>query len=304
MKVIYGMAAKTKSGLGRGLDSIFLDNTTPEGSGGGTMVRISQIEPRKDQPRKNFELEALQQLADSIATHGLIQPVVVRESIGGYYEIIAGERRWRAAKMAGLTEIPVNVISADDKKASELALIENVQREDLNPIEEALAYKRLSEEYGLTQEKVAEAVGKSRSGVANCLRLLELPEACYRLVADRVLSEGHAKVLMGIKDSEELTRAAELVAEKGLSVRDTEALVKRINLSLEREEEAEEQSSATVKVNYMKVLADKAGRHLGRKVNIAGRGKSKRIELYYEDREDLEAILESLCGKELFDDEI
>lgn len=296
------MAAKNKSGLGRGLDSIFLDNTTPESSGGASLVRISQIEPRKDQPRKNFELEALQQLADSIATHGLIQPVVVRESIGGYYEIIAGERRWRAAKMAGLTEIPVSVISADDKKASELALIENIQREDLNPIEEALAYKKLSEEYGLTQEKVAEAVGKSRSGVANCLRLLELPEECYRLVADRVLSEGHAKVLMGIKDEEELVKAANLVAEKELSVRETEALVKRINTP--EEEDEEEQACQQVKVNYTKVLADKAGRHLGRKVNITGRGKSRRIELYFEDKEDLEAILEQLCGKELFDDEI
>lgn len=299
------MAGKNKSGLGRGLDSIFLDNTTPESSGGATLVRISQIEPRKDQPRKNFELEALQQLADSIATHGLIQPVVVRESIGGYYEIIAGERRWRAAKMAGLTEIPVSVISADDKKASELALIENIQREDLNPIEEALAYKRLSEEYGLTQEKVAEAVGKSRSGVANSLRLLELPEECYRLVADRVLSEGHAKVLMGIKEEEELVRAAAIVAEKDLSVRDTEVLVKRINGALAaKEEEDVLEKEERVKVNYTKVLADKAARHLGRKVNISGRGKSRRIELYYEDREDLEGILERLCGKELFDDEI
>ena len=297
------MAAKNKSGLGRGLDSIFLDNTTPESSSGGTLVRISQIEPRKDQPRKNFELEALQQLADSIATHGLIQPVVVRESIGGYYEIIAGERRWRAAKMAGLTEIPVTVISADDKKASELALIENIQREDLNPIEEALAYKRLSEEYGLTQEKVAEAVGKSRSGVANCLRLLDLPEECYRLVADKVLTEGHAKVLMGIKDEEELVKAANLVAEKELSVRDTEALVKRINASLTEEDE-EPAKEERVKVNYTKVLADKVARHLGRKVNISGRGQRRRIELYYEDREDLESILEQLCGKELFDDEI
>ena len=297
------MAAKNKSGLGRGLDSIFLDNTTPESSSGGTLVRISQIEPRNDQPRKNFELEALQQLADSIATHGLIQPVVVRESIGGYYEIIAGERRWRAAKMAGLTEIPVTVISADDKKASELALIENIQREDLNPIEEALAYKRLSEEYGLTQEKVAEAVGKSRSGVANCLRLLDLPEECYRLVADKVLTEGHAKVLMGIKDEEELVKAANLVAEKELSVRDTEALVKRINASLTEEDE-EPAKEERVKVNYTKVLADKVARHLGRKVNISGRGQRRRIELYYEDREDLESILEQLCGKELFDDEI
>ncbi|MBQ8399932.1 MAG: ParB/RepB/Spo0J family partition protein [Clostridia bacterium] len=296
------MAVKTKGGLGRGLDSIFLDNTTPESSGGGSMVRISEIEPRRDQPRKNFDLEALQQLADSISVHGLIQPVVVRESLGGYYEIIAGERRWRAAKMAGLSEIPVTIIAADDKKAAELALIENVQREDLNPIEEALAYKKLSEEYGLTQEKVAEAVGKSRSGIANCLRLLDLPEECYELVASRTLSEGHAKVLMGIKDEEELVKAARTVVEKELSVRETEQLVKRVCAEGEAPEEQEEQGR--VKVNYTKVLADKAGKHLGRRVNISGRGKSKRIELYYEDREDLESILEALCVKELFDDEI
>ena len=179
------MAVKTNGGLGRGLDSIFLDNTTPENGGGTSLVRISQIEPRRDQPRKNFDLEALQQLADSISAHGVIQPVAVRESIGGYYEIIAGERRWRAAKMAGLSEIPVTVIAADDKKAAELALIENVQREDLNPIEEALAYKKLSEEYGLTQEKVAQAVGKSRSGVANSLRLLDLPETVLFCIPDQ-----------------------------------------------------------------------------------------------------------------------
>ena len=296
------MATKAKSGLGRGLDSIFLDNTTPENGGGVSLVRISQIEPRRDQPRKNFDLEALQQLADSISAHGVIQPVAVRESIGGYYEIIAGERRWRAAKMAGLSEIPVTVIAADDKKAAELALIENVQREDLNPIEEALAYKKLSEEYGLTQEKVAQAVGKSRSGVANSLRLLDLPEECYEMVASRTLSEGHAKVLMGLGDDEEIIKAARTVIEKELSVRETEQLVKRILSSLEEEEQ--EEPAAPVKVNYSKVLAEKAGRHLGRKVNIAGRGKSKRIELYYEDKEDLEAILEALCGKQLFEDEI
>ena len=296
------MATKAKSGLGRGLESIFLDNTTPENGGSVSLVRISQIEPRRDQPRKNFDLEALQQLADSISAHGIIQPVAVRESIGGYYEIIAGERRWRAAKMAGLSEIPVTVIAADDKKAAELALIENVQREDLNPIEEALAYKKLSEEYGLTQEKVAQAVGKSRSGVANSLRLLDLPEECYEMVASRTLSEGHAKVLMGLGEDEEIVKAARTVIEKELSVRETEQLVKRILSSLEEEEQ--EEPAAPVKVNYSKVLAEKAGRQLGRKVNIAGRGKSKRIELYYEDREDLEAILEALCGKQLFEDEI
>lgn len=180
------MASKMKTGLGKGLDSIFIDNTAP--SGGNGLVRLSEIQPRKDQPRKNFDLESLQQLADSIAEHGLLQPVVVREALGGYYEIIAGERRWRAAKMAGLSEIPVTILTADDRKASELAIIENVQREDLNPMEEAQAYKKLQEEYGLTQDKVASAVGKSRSAVANTLRLLDLPEEAGALVATGKLS--------------------------------------------------------------------------------------------------------------------
>ena len=221
------MASKMKTGLGKGLDSIFIDNTAP--SGGNGLVRLSEIQPRKDQPRKNFDLESLQQLADSIAEHGLLQPVVVREALGGYYEIIAGERSWRAEKMAGLSEIPVTILTADDRKASELAIIENVQREDLNPMEEAQAYKKLQEEYGLTQDKVASAVGKSRSAVANTLRLLDLPEEAGALVATGKLSEGHAKVLLGTTYEEDLIKAAKEVAEKGLSVRETEALVKRLN---------------------------------------------------------------------------
>ena len=250
------MASKMKTGLGKGLDSIFIDNTAPSGGGNG-LVRLSEIQPRKDQPRKNFDLESLQQLADSIAEHGLLQPVVVREALGGYYEIIAGERRWRAAKMAGLSEIPVTILSADDRKASELAIIENVQREDLNPMEEAQAYKKLQEEYGLTQDKVASAVGKSRSAVANTLRLLDLPEEAGALVATGKLSEGHAKVLLGTTYEEDLIKAAKEVAEKGLSVRETEALVKRLNASSAAEEAEETLKDFPVKVNYTKVLEEK-----------------------------------------------
>ena len=279
------MASKMKTGLGKGLDSIFIDNTAP--SGGNGLVRLSEIQPRKDQPRKNFDLESLQQLADSIAEHGLLQPVVVREALGGYYEIIAGERRWRAAKMAGLSEIPVTILTADDRKASELAIIENVQREDLNPMEEAQAYKKLQEEYGLTQDKVASAVGKSRSAVANTLRLLDLPEEAGALVATGKLSEGHAKVLLGTTYEEDLIKAAKEVAEKGLSVRETEALVKRLNAASAAEEAEETLKDFPVKVNYTKVLEEKAGRMLGRRVSINGRGKTRRLELFYEDREDL-----------------
>ena len=296
------MASKMKTGLGKGLDSIFIDNTAPSGGGNG-LVRLSEIQPRRDQPRKNFDLESLQQLADSIAEHGLLQPVVVREALGGYYEIIAGERRWRAAKMAGLSEIPVTILSADDRKASELAIIENVQREDLNPMEEAQAYKKLQEEYGLTQDKVASAVGKSRSAVANTLRLLDLPEEAGALVASGNLSEGHAKVLLGTTYEEDLIKAAKEVAEKGLSVRETEALVKRLNASSAAEEAEETLKDFPVKVNYTKVLEEKAGRMLGRRVSINGRGKTRRLELFYEDREDLENLLKVLCGDRIFEDE-
>lgn len=295
------MASKMKTGLGKGLDSIFIDNTAP--SGGNGLVRLSEIQPRKDQPRKNFDLESLQQLADSIAEHGLLQPVVVREALGGYYEIIAGERRWRAAKMAGLSEIPVTILTADDRKASELAIIENVQREDLNPMEEAQAYKKLQEEYGLTQDKVASAVGKSRSAVANTLRLLDLPEEAGALVAAGKLSEGHAKVLLGTTYEEDLIKAAKEVAEKGLSVRETEALVKRLNAASAAEEAEETLKDFPVKVNYTKVLEEKAGRMLGRRVSINGRGKTRRLELFYEDREDLENLLKVLCGDRIFEDE-
>ncbi len=295
------MASKMKPGLGKGLDSIFIDNTAP--SGGNGLVRLSEIQPRKDQPRKNFDLESLQQLADSIAEHGLLQPVVVREALGGYYEIIAGERRWRAAKMAGLSEIPVTILTADDRKASELAIIENVQREDLNPMEEAQAYKKLQEEYGLTQDKVASAVGKSRSAVANTLRLLDLPEEAGALVATGKLSEGHAKVLLGTTYEEDLIKAAKEVAEKGLSVRETEALVKRLNAASAAEEAEETLKDFPVKVNYTKVLEEKAGRMLGRRVSINGRGKTRRLELFYEDREDLENLLKVLCGDRIFEDE-
>ena len=296
------MASKMKTGLGKGLASIFIDNTAPSGGGNG-LVRLSEIQPRRDQPRKNFDLESLQQLADSIAEHGLLQPVVVREALGGYYEIIAGERRWRAAKMAGLSEIPVTILSADDRKASELAIIENVQREDLNPMEEAQAYKKLQEEYGLTQDKVASAVGKSRSAVANTLRLLDLPEEAGALVASGKLSEGHAKVLLGTTYEEDLIKAAKEVAEKGLSVRETEALVKRLNASSAAEEAEETLKDFPVKVNYTKVLEEKAGRMLGRRVSINGRGKTRRLELFYEDREDLENLLKVLCGDRIFEDE-
>ena len=296
------MAVK-KTGLGKGLESVFLDNSTPSSSG-TNMMKLSDVQPRKNQPRKSFESEGLQALADSIASHGLLQPVAVRESPGGFYEIIAGERRWRAAKMAGLSEIPVVIVPADDRKTEELSLIENLLREDLNPIEVAAAYKRLREEYGLTQEDIARSVGKSRSAVANSLRLLDLPEPCKALLREGKLSEGHAKVLLGIDDKEKLVAAAQTVVEKDLSVRETEALVKKYNKKENDDTDEPIVDDTRVRVNYTKVLEEKAGRLLGRRVAISGRGKTKRLELYYEDKEDLEAILSTLCGPGLYEDDV
>jgi len=291
------------SGLGRGLDSIFVENTAPA-SGGTTMLRIADLEPRKNQPRKVFDREALQQLADSIAAHGVIQPVAVRESAGGFYEIIAGERRWRAAKMAGLSEIPAVILSADDQKTAELALIENLQREDLNPIEEARAYEKLLSEYGLTQEKLSQSVGKSRSSIANALRLLDLTEGALKLLSEGKISVGHAKVLLSLNDRDEMDGAAEEIAAHELSVRETEALVKKINKLADLPTEPATEIPELPKVDYVAELENRVATRLGRRVKIHGKGKSKRIELYFEDNEDLEELLMKVCGKDIFSDEI
>ncbi len=293
------------SGLGRGLDSIFVENTAPTGSG-VTMLRIADLEPRKNQPRKTFDKESLQQLADSIAAHGVIQPVAVRESAGGFYEIIAGERRWRAAKMAGLSEIPAVVLTADDQKTAELALIENIQREDLNPIEEAKAYDKLLTEFGLTQEKLSQSVGKSRSSIANSLRLLELTDGALALLSEGKISVGHAKVLLSLDDRDAIDVVAEQVAENELSVRETEVVVKKMNhaAKLQPAEEEEEEQPLLPKVDYVAELEKKASVRLGRRVKIQGKGKSKRIELYFEDNEDLEELLMKVCGKDIFSDEV
>ena len=297
------MAIK-KSGLGKGLESVFLENSAPD-DGGTNMIRIADIQPRKDQPRKHFDMESLQSLSDSIGKNGLLQPVAVRESPGGFYELIAGERRWRAAKMAGLHEIPAVVLTADDRAVAELALIENLQREDLNPIEVGAAYKQLRDAYGLTQEELGRIVGKSRSAVANSLRLLDLPPKCRELVAAGKIPEGHAKVLLGVADEKKMIAIAEAVAEKELRVRETEVLVKKANkMSNDDDVQIEEPGYAPTKVNYTKALEEKAGRLLGRRVCINGRGKTKRLELYFEDKEDLETLLAALCGRRLYEDEI
>ena len=220
------MAKPKLTGLGRGLDAILVDSDYTSGDS-ITSVRINDVEPNREQPRKQFSQEELEALSDSIVKYGVISPITVRR-VGERYVIIAGERRWRAARMAGLSEIPVIIISADDKKAAEIALVENIQRSDLNPVEEAQAYAALIDQYGMTQEEVAEQIGKSRSSVTNSLRLLDLPDAVLSMLAAGTLSSGHAKVLLGIKDGEKLKTAAEKVAELELSVRETEKLVKSL----------------------------------------------------------------------------
>lgn len=291
--------AVTKRALGKGLDSIFSENIEEEKSG-LTMLRLADIEPRKGQPRKVFDPEALSQLADSIAANGVIQPIVVRRSAGGFYEIIAGERRWRASKMAGLTEVPVVIMDIDDQKTAELSLIENIQREDLNPVEEAYAYKILMENFSLTQEMLAQRVGKSRSAITNSIRLLDLPADVLKHLSEGDLSAGHARALLGMIVKSEISKTAEFIIEKGLSVRATEDLVRKLNHdALKPQPETEEEGEEKGDVNYIAEL-EKALRHkFGRKIKIFHGKKSKRLEIEFTDDRDLEALLAQIGGDNL-----
>ncbi len=289
------MAKAKSTGLGKGLDAIFVDNTE-ESSGGVTILRTADIEPRADQPRKHFDTEAPSALAASISEHGMIQPIVVRTARGGFYEIIAGERRWRAAKMAGLSEVPVIISDFDDKKTAEIALIENIQRENLSAVEEAMGYRALMEEYGLTQEQVAQRIGKSRSAIANTLRLLDLPDTVLKMISEGTLSAGHARALLGLNDPAKIPECADTVVKKELSVRDTEALVRAFNRV-----KAEAAPKAKPEVDYVGRLEKRAQMILGRKVKIAYGSRVKKVELTYEDDDDLEALLTALCGKDVFD---
>lgn len=283
------MAKPKLTGLGRGLDAILVDSDYTSGDS-ITSVRINDVEPNREQPRKQFSQEELEALSDSIVKYGVISPITVRR-VGERYVIVAGERRWRAARMAGLSEIPVIIISADDKKAAEIALVENIQRSDLNPVEEAQAYAALIDQYGLTQEEVAEQIGKSRSSVTNSLRLLDLPDAVLSMLAAGKLSSGHAKVLLGIKDGEKLKTAAEKVAELELSVRETEKLVK----SILAEPKPEKELPA---IDYTKALETSVQQKLGRTVKIKQNGAKSSITIGFSDNNDLETVLRLLCGDE------
>ena len=292
------MPVKKNSGLGRGLDAIFLENTLEKENENKenqiSLLKVSLIDPKSDQPRKNFDKEALEELAESIAQNGLLQPILVREYGTGRYQIIAGERRFRASKIAGLTEIPSIILDKDDRKVAEIALIENIQREDLNPIEEAMAYKALAEEYQMTQEELSMKVGKSRSAIANATRLLDLPKDVLTLVASGELSAGHGRTLLGLKNREDMLPMAEKTIVSDLSVRQLEEEVKRANKPKKPEPEEE----PIPMVDYFREMEIRVQSYLGRKVKIEGKGRKKTLTLYYEDNEDLDILLESLCGKD------
>ena len=280
-------------GLGRGLGALLGDAALQSQEGGSLSLPISQVEPGLKQPRKRFDEESLQDLADSIRIHGIIQPLTVRRLSSGYYQIIAGERRWRAAKLAGLNEIPAVIIEADDRKVMELGLIENLQREDLNPIEEANGYKVLMSEYGLTQEEVAQRVGKSRPAVANALRLLALPAPVHLLLEEGKLSAGPAPAILAGPSGELQKKLAQKVIAEELSVRQTEALAKR--LAAEPREAAEPKSAAGPDLSiYLREAEKTLATRFGRKVHIINGRKKGKIELEYYNPEDLNTLLELL----------
>ena len=284
------MAAK-KGGLGRGLDALFADNSIEEiASTSAVKLKIMDIEPNRDQPRKIFDEDALAELADSIAKHGVIQPLLVRPMPDGSYQLVAGERRWRASRMAGLTEVPVVIKELSDDEAMALALIENLQREDLNAIEEAQGIKALMDTLSLTQDEAAERVGKSRPAVANALRLLKLPDSVIALVSDGKLSPGHARALLGFKDEQDIIETADLIIEKGLTVRGVEKLVKKRNKEPKAEKPAARRASYYDEVEL--ALTD----FLGRKVKVGTKpGKESGVlEIDFFDKDDLTRLADAL----------
>ncbi len=280
------MAVK-KGGLGMGFDAIFADNSVENISSGNSAVKVKimDIEPNRDQPRKQFDENALNELADSIAKHGVIQPLVVRPTSGGGYQLVAGERRWRASRLAGLTEVPVVVMDLTDSQVAELALVENLQRENLNPLEEANGYKELGDKFGYTQEAIAEIVGKSRSAVANALRLLSLPESISKFLVDGSISTGHAKAIMTLESDRQKTELCKLIVEKGLSVRDAE----RIARAMSAEKPA---GKKTKKRNPYYDEAELAlSEVLKRKVSITKSAKKGTLEIEFFDDNDLKKLL-------------
>ena len=282
---------KTEMGLGRGLNALLGDPDLTAGGEGSVSLPISQVGPGLNQPRKRFEPEALADLADSIRLHGIIQPLTVRRLASGYYQIIAGERRWRAAKLAGLHEVPAVIIEADDRTVMELGLIENLQREDLNPMEEALGFQALISDYGLTQEEVARQVGKSRPAVANALRLLGLPEDLKALVEDNRLTAGHARAILSLSDEDARWALAQQIMDKALSVRQAEEVAKKLNRA---KKPAPLPEKDPTEVDYAALAALDLGKQLGRKVKIVSGKRKGRLELEYYGVDDLNDLLDAL----------
>ena len=280
----------SQKGLGRGLGALLGDFTeaTPEDSA-LKMLPLHRVEPNPEQPRQDFDEEELAALADSIRIHGVIQPLTVRETGEGYYQIIAGERRWRACRMAGLSEVPAVVVQADDRKAKELALIENLQRQDLNSVEEALGYQSLMDEFGLTQEDTAQRVGKSRSAVANSLRLLGLEEKVLEMLRTGAITAGHAKAILMLKSEKKQLEAAQKIANLGLSVRQAELLCKNM-----AREQPSKKEPAVIQVDYVKECEKSLSKHLGRGVKIVNGKRKGRFELEFYGQEDLQTLLDAL----------
>lgn len=280
----------SQKGLGRGLGALLGDfsEATPEDSA-LKMLPLHRVEPNPEQPRQDFDEEELAALADSIRIHGVIQPLTVRETGEGYYQIIAGERRWRACRMAGLSEVPAVVIQADDRKAKELALIENLQRQDLNSVEEALGYQSLMDEFGLTQEETAQRVGKSRSAVANSLRLLGLEEKVLEMLRTGAITAGHAKAILMLKSEKKQLEAAQKIANLGLSVRQAELLCKNM-----AREQPSKKEPAVIQVDYVKECEKSLSKHLGRGVKIVNGKRKGRFELEFYGQEDLQTLLDAL----------
>ena len=281
-------------GLGKGLGALMGDFTaeTPSAKSPYQMLPIHKVEPNPDQPRQDFDPEELQSLADSIATHGVVQPLTVRELNNGYYQIIAGERRWRAARIAELREIPAVIIEADDRKVMELALIENLQRQDLNPVEEAMGYQTLMQEYGLTQEDTAKQVGKSRPAVANALRLLNLSDKVLEMLRKGELSAGHARAILSLKTQKLQEAAAQKITALGLSVRQAEQLCKNMS------KEPAPVKEPTLAVDYVAECEKTLSKHLGRGVKIISGKKKGRFELEFYGEDDLQVLLDALMKLE------
>ena len=282
------MAIKKKSGLGKGLDAIFAENGTEESNRSAEELKLSDLEPNRGQPRKDFDDETLAELADSISQHGILQPLLVRPIFGGGYQIVAGERRWRAARMAGLTTVPAIIRELDDEQVMEIALIENLQREDLSPLEEAMGYQSLMDSYDMTQEEVAKIVGKSRSAVANVLRLLKLPEEVQALIRSGQVSAGHGRALLSFPDDAEKIAVAKRGIEEDLSVREVERLAQKAN------EVPKKKDVKPRGIPYFNEVELSLHDYLGRKVRVNGDEKKGTLQIEFYGQEDLSELIRKL----------